>query len=1182
MRRSFARSVTAVLALVVVLVQGTWVLAGTTGGMAGTVADATTGKALAGAKVSVASPSQTASTTTDASGRYGFVSLAPDTYTLTVTATGYSPYSLGGVTIIADQTQNYSVQAVKTIQEIGRTRSRSASDLVKPGQTADVYSVSGQLQQNTQGLGGGSGLFQTFAALASVPGVYVPQGSVFGQNTAGPYIRGGDYSQVGFEYDGIPVNRAFDNYVSNTQGVTGQQELQVYTGGVSASSAGQGLSGYINQVIKSGTYPATANAEGVIGAPIFYHYLRGEYGGSTPSRNLSYYVGSTGWNQSYRYYNQSDGGLMGPNDLTLVAFGNNDCNNTNPKKIGCGNANSSLPFNTKGGITLVPFASGNVPQLNTRETIGNIHIGVPHHNGDGGRDDIQVLASVGRQFFDTYDSLNDYGGAGSDANVEYNGGGPYFYRGNTVFNGALFSAYDPTKVSAYRYPGAPQGCNVVNAAGNCQIDPNLRGREDNNNGIVKAQYQKNIGSSAYIRVYGYSNFSMWNIYDPNAANAPFTSIGSREYQLSTHTRGGALEFADQVNSRNLITGSAAYTFANVTRANNTTMAAGSFRVQLRDANGLCYQPAAVVDKTTGQVTTPAGALINCYTSTFAQGGGYTAATIGNGLAPIQGAAATAGATYLVSNTGYAVTLNQVAPKFANFSLTDQLQVSDKFKLDFGFRYNSYIYQLADTGPQAITGGSNNILFSDFNAEHCYDTTTRVIVKVAPNAACAAGAAHTNISNQYVGAVQGHSLEPRLSGTYTLDPFNVIRFSGGKYSQPINSAYVQYNRAGDLAAYTAQNFFGYGFTTPRHDARPQISYNYDMSLETRLKNAPLTFSLTPFYRQTKDQSQSFFLDPTTNFVSGLNVGTLRAFGYELLSRWGDFNRDGISAQVSFAYTNSKIKFTNFSGTSLNIIDNINNSLTGYNKLTAAGGGAACYVDSTGGKNAGSPAPACGAGTIANPYYNQSPVGFLDRNGYYSPYDVAPAAASGLFAVGSSTSYEVPYTTTAIVQYRKNGWRVVPTFQYDSGFRYGNPFTWVGYDPSSGSCTAADTSQCMAAGATVFRPNPYTGRFDGLGTFKSPGQLTISMQLAKDFSKRVTATAIFTNIYRHCFTRGYAWEQGGSQACNYYSQTPYVAGGTYLGNASTPSGTYRVQNDPYGYSPGNTGLPFNAFFSLNVKM
>src|SRR3981081_2939771 len=108
MRKSFARTVTAVLALLVFLVQGTWVLAGTTGGLAGTVTDVTTGRPIGGAKVTVASPSQNATATTDQSGRYGFVSLAPDTYTVTVAVPGYQAFSQPGVTVIADQTQTYN------------------------------------------------------------------------------------------------------------------------------------------------------------------------------------------------------------------------------------------------------------------------------------------------------------------------------------------------------------------------------------------------------------------------------------------------------------------------------------------------------------------------------------------------------------------------------------------------------------------------------------------------------------------------------------------------------------------------------------------------------------------------------------------------------------------------------------------------------------------------------------------------------------------------------------------------------------------------------------------------------------------------------------------------------------------------------------------------------------------
>ncbi len=323
----YARTLTAVLALLVMLVQGTWVLAGTTGGIAGTVADAQTGRPIAGARVSVASPTQNATATTDPQGRYGFLSLGPDTYTLTITAPGYQAFTQPGITVIADQTQTFNFAPTKQIAEIGRTRSRSTTDLVKPGQTADVYSISGQLSQNTQALGGGN-LFQTFSALSSVPGVYVPQGTQTGQNTAAPYIRGGNYNQVGFEFDGIPVNRAFDNYVTNTQGITGQQELQVYNGGIPASSAGEGLSGYINQVIKTGTNPATGSLEGVLGTPSFYHYLRGEYGGASPNRNFSYYAGLTGWSQFYRYGDQFDGGTGLGNGLGISSFANFDAANS--------------------------------------------------------------------------------------------------------------------------------------------------------------------------------------------------------------------------------------------------------------------------------------------------------------------------------------------------------------------------------------------------------------------------------------------------------------------------------------------------------------------------------------------------------------------------------------------------------------------------------------------------------------------------------------------------------------------------------------------------------------------------------------------------------------------------------------------------------------------------------------
>jgi hypothetical protein len=105
---------------------------------------------------------------------------------------------------------------------------------------------------------------------------------------AGPEIsiRGGDYDQIGYEIDGVPVNRAFDNYPSGTASSLGQQELQVYTGAAPANAEAQGLSGFINQVIKTGTYPASTTITGDLGGPMYYHKFSIETGGASENRNF--------------------------------------------------------------------------------------------------------------------------------------------------------------------------------------------------------------------------------------------------------------------------------------------------------------------------------------------------------------------------------------------------------------------------------------------------------------------------------------------------------------------------------------------------------------------------------------------------------------------------------------------------------------------------------------------------------------------------------------------------------------------------------------------------------------------------------------------------------------------------------------------------------------------------------
>ncbi len=87
--------------------------AGTTGGVNGTVTDADTKAALAGAKVTASSPSQTASVVADSSGRYSFVNLAPDTYTITAEKDGYQAGKTTDVVVYADQQATVDVAESK-------------------------------------------------------------------------------------------------------------------------------------------------------------------------------------------------------------------------------------------------------------------------------------------------------------------------------------------------------------------------------------------------------------------------------------------------------------------------------------------------------------------------------------------------------------------------------------------------------------------------------------------------------------------------------------------------------------------------------------------------------------------------------------------------------------------------------------------------------------------------------------------------------------------------------------------------------------------------------------------------------------------------------------------------------------------------------------------------------------
>ena len=132
-RRSLRHLVTALALLVAFVCQETWALAGVTGGLTGSVIDADSSAPVAGAQVTATSPSQSATTTTDAAGHFGFLTLAPDTYTVTVSKSGYQPMSVPGQVVFADTVQSVPVRVTKTLRTIARVTSTRGQRFGKVG-----------------------------------------------------------------------------------------------------------------------------------------------------------------------------------------------------------------------------------------------------------------------------------------------------------------------------------------------------------------------------------------------------------------------------------------------------------------------------------------------------------------------------------------------------------------------------------------------------------------------------------------------------------------------------------------------------------------------------------------------------------------------------------------------------------------------------------------------------------------------------------------------------------------------------------------------------------------------------------------------------------------------------------------------------------------------------------------
>jgi hypothetical protein len=1130
-------------------------IAGNTGGITGRVVEARDGTPIAGVLVIANAPSQSVTATTDAAGTFVFLSLAPDTYTLSFSRSGYLPVAQGGVSVFADQIQTYNVQLVRQLKTIGHVVAQSAASLVKPGTTGDVYSVNAAGQQAAQGLSGPGSLNNAYGAIAAVPGVALDQGENSWWQTV--HIRGGDIDQVGYELDGIPVNRAYDNAPQTMLSSLGSQEVQVYTGGVPAGSDAQGISGYVNQVIKTGTYPGYADASLGIGYPAFYHQASVEAGGSTPDRNFSYYVGLGGSNQDFRYVNDNNGSNIPDSFFYPVsAIPGSTCG-----LVKCTSTTYSNGYVFTGAPSPVLFTTGLGFALATqslRDSIVNLHFGIPHKSG-GLRDDVQALWMTSESLNQYYSSINDFG-----RNVVEAPFGPLAWDDSYLYHGPTLQPFEQTQLTKYLFPSSPPH------AFQGPLPANIRDPNDNGVGLEKLQYQHEFSPASFLRLYGYAMYSNWDINGYNSTAQPYYGW-ELPYFLPDHTYGFNLGYTNELSAQNLLSVTAAYTYSALQRYDVTFFPSNWNITNFVGTNGKCYDPSSgrrigCYDQTPGTLTDPSPP------PTYSCASNPKLPACAPGVNP----------NWLVTNTTFNGQLNQVHAALSGYSINDQWSPNDRLNVNLGLRLENFQYILGNTSPN---DPARQFWFNAYNAEYCFapgvnnnkpiDRTNNGIgacptvngVKTVPLGQSPYGAL-INVSG---GSYTLARFQPRLGTTYTLDPNSVLRASFGIYARPPNSSVAQYNTLQqNLPAFLGSHFYGYGFNTPDHLVRPDTSYNYDLSWEHRLKGTDWSLKLSPFFRATRDQLQNFYIDPQGGLESELNVGSQQSSGVEFALQKGDFSRDGLSGQLAFTYTHSQIKYQNFSGTRQNVIDQLNGYILAYDSYLKGHGGYACYRYTSAG----------GGGTnnckqprvVQNPYYNQPYQNPFSDSAWYPTYDVIPGPAA------AANGYAVPYVVALILNYKHQRFTVTNSWNFTSGAQYGSPTQWPGFLPTScnkppafwtmAHGNAADPASCTdLGGLPLFIPDKFTGGYDNLGAFKEPWQLQMGLAFSYDVSPRVTARLNFTNLLDICGQRGYQWDN--PSVCVY---------GSLPTNFLYPSGNF-YPNSNSKVPPPQLQYPYSFWFNGN---
>jgi hypothetical protein len=333
----------------IVLMSGEPARAGSSGNISGTVVAGDAAAPVANASVSATAPTGTYRAVTDARGFYSILNMTPDTYAVTITANGYETTVISGVTVFQDQTLVVGAKLLPATHVMGHvTATGRATNLVQPNVTTNTYNVTAK-QMNT--ILNDSTHHTLYDVLWRTPGV------TSGPTNGSPTIRGGTTTELGWEFEGIPIVDRTVGFYTTELSTTGIGNVEVSTGGLAANQGGSN-GGVINMVVKQGTYPSFGTATFGMGSPAYSHTLDVEYGGATPNNAWSYFVAGSFTNTDLLYGNP---GTFYYEDVAGNDYNNLKDNIVNIKHVFGDRNKDALQFTADVGVGLFRFGYGASP-----------------------------------------------------------------------------------------------------------------------------------------------------------------------------------------------------------------------------------------------------------------------------------------------------------------------------------------------------------------------------------------------------------------------------------------------------------------------------------------------------------------------------------------------------------------------------------------------------------------------------------------------------------------------------------------------------------------------------------------------------------------------------------------------------------------------------------------------------